>query len=229
MKKRILALLLAVMMSLGLSGCGDAEINEALVNGAIDVLAGMIVDEGTQDDASSSQNKVQQTTQVTTTAPVQTSTVVSQQTTTTRQQEKTTAATSQTTTVTSASTTTTQTEKVSLPAEDGYYYSAEDVALYLHTYGYLPGNFITKQDARALGWQGGSVEDYAPDCAIGGDVFGNREGLLPEARGRTYYECDIDTHGEDSRGAKRLVFSNDGLIYYTTDHYESFELLYGEE
>lgn len=113
--------------------------------------------------------------------------------------------------------------------EDGFYYSAEDVALYLYTYGQLPENFITKSEARELGWEGGSVEDYAPDCAIGGDKFGNREGLLPEAHGRQYYECDIDTHGADSRGAKRIVFSNDGLIYYTEDHYESFELLYGEE
>lgn len=113
--------------------------------------------------------------------------------------------------------------------EEGFYYSAEDVALYLYTYGHLPENFITKSEARKLGWEGGSVEKYAPDCAIGGDKFGNREELLPVASGRQYYECDIDTHGENSRGAKRIVFSNDGLIYYTDDHYESFVLLYGEE
>ncbi|MBE6949562.1 MAG: ribonuclease [Ruminococcaceae bacterium] len=114
-------------------------------------------------------------------------------------------------------------------AEDGYYYSAEDVALYIYTYGKLPDNFITKNEARDLGWEGGSVEEYAEGCAIGGDKFGNREGLLPKADGRVYYECDIDTNGENSRGAKRIVFSNDGLIYYTEDHYESFTLLYGEE
>ena len=112
---------------------------------------------------------------------------------------------------------------------DGWYYSAEDVALYLVTYGYLPSNFITKDEARDLGWEGGSVEKYAPGFAIGGDKFGNREGLLPKTDGRQYYECDIDTDGASSRGAKRLVFSNDGLIYYTDDHYESFTLLYGEE
>jgi len=114
-------------------------------------------------------------------------------------------------------------------AEDGWYYSAEEVALYLHTYGHLPDNYITKSEAASLGWEGGSVEPYAPDHAIGGDRFGNREGLLPDAKGRYYYECDIDTLNTDSRGAKRIVFSNDGLIYYTRDHYESFELLYGEE
>ena len=122
-------------------------------------------------------------------------------------------------------------EDTAAPAidEDGWYYSAEDVSLYLYTYEKLPENFITKNDARELGWEGGSVEKYAPGYAIGGDTFGNREGLLPKASGRVYYECDIDTNGANSRGAKRIVFSNDGLIYYTDDHYESFTLLYGEE
>ena len=64
---------------------------------------------------------------------------------------------------------------------------------------------------------------------IGGDRFGNYEGLLPEKDGRTYYECDIDTLGAETRGVKRIVYSSDGFIYYTEDHYESFELLYGEE
>lgn len=112
---------------------------------------------------------------------------------------------------------------------DGWYYSAEDVALYLVTYGELPSNFITKNEARDLGWEGGSVQRYLEGAAIGGDKFGNREGILPKADGRQYYECDIDTDGASSRGAKRIVFSNDGLIYYTEDHYESFILLYGEE
>lgn len=113
-------------------------------------------------------------------------------------------------------------------AGDGSYTTKEDVALYLHTYGKLPNNFITKKEARALGWTGGGLDDYAKGKCIGGDAFGNYEGLLPEKRGRTYTECDIDTLHKKSRGAKRIVFSNDGLIYYTDDHYESFELLYGE-
>ena len=113
--------------------------------------------------------------------------------------------------------------------EDGAYTTKDDVALYIHTYGHLPDNFITKKDAQALGWPGGSLEPYAPGKCIGGSRFGNYEGLLPEADGRTYTECDIDTLGADSRGAKRIIFSNDGLIYYTEDHYETFELLYGEE
>lgn len=112
---------------------------------------------------------------------------------------------------------------------DGSYTSKEDVALYIHLYGCLPGNFITKSEARSLGWEGGGLESYAPGMCIGGDRFGNYEGLLPDADGRRWTECDIDTLGQSSRGAKRIVFSNDGLVYYTDDHYESFELLYGEE
>ena len=140
---------------------------------------------------------------------------------------------------TTAETTAEQTEPAELTTEkdakytaideDGWYYSRDDVALYIHTYGRLPSNFITKKAAKKLGWSSGSLEKYAPGKAIGGDRFGNYEGLLPEAPGRTFTECDIDTKGAKKRGAKRIIFSNDGLIYYTDDHYESFTLLYGEE
>ena len=112
---------------------------------------------------------------------------------------------------------------------NGTYTTKDDVALYLYTYGTLPQNFITKKKAQSLGWSGGSLEPYAPGCCIGGSYFGNYEGALPTAPGREYHECDIDTLGKKSRGAKRIVYSNDGLIYYTEDHYNTFELLYGEE
>ena len=104
--------------------------------------------------------------------------------------------------------------------EDGIYDSRDEVALYLYTYGRLPDNYITKKEAKALGWEGGGLEDYAPGKCIGGDYFGNYEGLLPEED--DYSECDIDTLGKSSRGAKRIIFSDDGDIYYTDDHYESF-------
>ena len=115
-------------------------------------------------------------------------------------------------------------------SEDGTYTSKDEVAEYLHTYGHLPSNFITKKEAKKLGWGSseGNLDEVAPGMSIGGDYFGNYEGNLPEADGRDYYECDIDFDGT-YRDAKRIVYSNDGLIYYTEDHYETFELLYGEE
>lgn len=113
---------------------------------------------------------------------------------------------------------------------DGVYTSKEDVALYLYTYDELPQNFITKKEAKKLGWEGGSLEPYAPGMCIGGDNFGNYEEILPVEDGVTYKECDIDTLGAEKRGAKRIVFSSEGDIYYTEDHYESFVQLYeGEE
>ena len=122
----------------------------------------------------------------------------------------------------------TEAETEALLDPDGSYTSKEDVALYIYTYGELPSNFMTKKEARALGWEGGGLDSYADGMCIGGDRFGNYEGILPDADGRKWTECDIDTLHAKSRGAKRIVFSNDGLIYYTDDHYESFELLYGE-
>lgn len=118
-------------------------------------------------------------------------------------------------------------ESTALIDEDGVYDSREEVALYIHTYGKLPVNYVTKKEAEKAGWPGGSLEKYCPGKCIGGGFFGNYEGALPEAKGRRWTECDIDTLGKSSRGAKRIIFSNDGLIYYTDDHYETFELLYG--
>ncbi len=112
---------------------------------------------------------------------------------------------------------------------EGSYTSKEDVALYLFTYGELPSNFVTKDEAKKLGWEAskGNLQKVCKGCSIGGDRFGNREGLLPDKKGRKYYECDIDYHG-GTRNEKRIIYSNDGLIYYTKDHYKTFELLYGE-
>ena len=111
---------------------------------------------------------------------------------------------------------------------DGVYTSKEDVMNYLIQYGTLPFNFITKKEARMLGWPGGYLDPYAPGKCIGGDRFSNYEGNLPLDFDITYHECDIDTLGKKSRGAKRIVYSDDGRIYYTDDHYNTFTLLYEE-
>ena len=109
-------------------------------------------------------------------------------------------------------------------SEDGSYTTKEEVAAYLNEYGHLPSNFITKKEAKKLGWisSEGNLGEVAPGMSIGGDYFGNYDGNLPEADGREYHECDIVSDG-GYRGAKRIVYSNDGLIYYTEDHYETFE------
>ena len=108
--------------------------------------------------------------------------------------------------------------------EDGEYTTPEDVALYIHTFGHLPDNFITKNQARDLGWDNsrGNLWDVAPGKSIGGDRFGNYEGLLPDG---SYRECDVNYEG-GYRGAERLIYGQDGSVYYTNDHYKSFTQLY---
>lgn len=122
-----------------------------------------------------------------------------------------------------------ETQPPELPAlsEDGSYTSPEDVAEYLVLYEHLPDNFITKNQARDLGWDSSKCNlwDVAPGMSIGGDRFGNYEGLLPDADGRRWTECDVNYEG-GYRGAERIIFSNDGLIYYTDDHYKSFTQLW---
>lgn len=105
---------------------------------------------------------------------------------------------------------------------NGSYTTKNDVALYIHLYGRLPNNFITKKQAKSQYGDTSGLNKYGK--CIGGDRFYNNEGLLPS--GYTYYECDIDTLYSSKRGAKRLVFTYSGIIYYTSDHYESFTRLY---
>lgn len=112
-------------------------------------------------------------------------------------------------------------------SEGGAYTDRDSVAAYIHKYGKLPSNFITKKEAERLGWEPkeGNLKEVAPGMSIGGSGFGNYEGKLPEAEGRSWKECDINADG-GYRGAERIIYSSDGLIYYTGDHYETFEQLY---
>lgn len=111
--------------------------------------------------------------------------------------------------------------------EHGEYSDYEDIAAYIHTYAHLPENYITKEQARDAGWisSQGNLWDVTDRKCIGGDVFGNREGALPDTAGRVWYECDVNYYG-GFRGAERIVYSNDGLIYYTADHYKTYVRLY---
>ncbi|MEG1983777.1 MAG: ribonuclease domain-containing protein [Oscillospiraceae bacterium] len=109
----------------------------------------------------------------------------------------------------------------------GEYTTKDEVALYIHTYGELPNNFITKKEAEKLGWDSsaGNLDEVAPGKSIGGSRFGNYDKQLPEKKGRSWKECDINYHG-GYRGAERILFSNDGLVFYTDNHYKTFEQLY---
>ena len=109
--------------------------------------------------------------------------------------------------------------------EDGTYTSRDEVAAYIHQFGKLPSNYITKKEAEKLGWVSskGNLWKVAPGMSIGGSRFNNYEGILPDG---SYKECDIDYAG-GYRNSKRLIYSTDGRIYYTEDHYTTFEQLYG--
>ncbi|WP_455645468.1 ribonuclease domain-containing protein [Methanosphaera sp.] len=105
--------------------------------------------------------------------------------------------------------------------ETGEYCTVDEVAAYIKTYHKLPSNYITKKEAQSLGWSGGPLANYAPGKSIGGDVFTNRQGILPHSE-KKYIECDIDANGT-TRGAKRIVYSTENYkVYYTSDHYETF-------
>ena len=105
--------------------------------------------------------------------------------------------------------------------EDQFYYDRDEIAVYIHTYGHLPANYISKSEAEQINW---STKDEV--YVVGGNKFGNREGLLPKKSGRQYYEADIQAGYTNHRGPQRIIYSNDGLIFYTDDHYESFQQLY---
>ena len=219
MKKRIskwlLALLSKVMVLASLVGCGAGSVNQAL-DVAIEVLEVMEELEAEVNAATEGENGAQIESAI---------------------ESEIEAETKGKTDVQSESESVTGTEKsdadVLTVDEDGHYTSKEEVALYIHTYGKLPSNFISKKEAEELGWkkkdgEAGQLHAVAPGMSIGGSSFGNYEGLLPEKKGRKYYECDIN-YKKGNRGAERIVYSNDGLIFYTGDHYESFEQLYQEE
>ena len=115
-------------------------------------------------------------------------------------------------------------EDFELPVTD-----PQQIVNYLALFGELPENFITKKEAKALGWDSryNYVGEVAPGKSIGGDRFGNYEGQLPEEKGRTWYECDANYRGR-KRGAERVLFSSDGLYYYTDDHYQTFTEMFPE-
>lgn len=198
--KWALALLATLMVLTGLAGCSSKDVETAL-DVAIEVIevAESLEAMETETQISSGSEQTSEQTEAQTTSEAETEAIETE-------------------------------DEAAVIDEDGHYTSKEEVALYLYTYGKLPSNFITKKEAENLGWkkkdgEAGQLHVVAPGMSIGGSSFGNYEGLLPEKKGRKYFECDIN-YVKGNRGAERLVYSNDGLIFYTGDHYESFEQLY---
>lgn len=99
---------------------------------------------------------------------------------------------------------------------------------YLIEYGQLPNNFITKgsQETWMVRRQ---FRTLRPRQMYWRRLFWQLRKSSPVVSGRTYHECDIDTLNAKSRGAKRIIYSDDGQIYYTDNHYKSFTLLYGDD
>lgn len=212
--KRLLSIFLAMMMSFSLTACGNDQVTDAVIDVVADAMIEAITDE---------QNAAAPTTSTTVSAvpedsssavpPPDSSYDVSPEP-------------SFSDAATAESPAPQQPAEVSLPVEEGeYYYDLEHVVFYLEAFGCLPENYITKNEARKLGWEGGTPERFLEGAAIGGDRFGNREGLLPDG---DYTECDLNTDGKNSRGAERLVFSDEGDYYYTENHYESFTQVWVE-
>ena len=198
--KWALALLATLMVLTGLAGCSSKDVETAL-DVAIEVIEVVESLEAieTETQISSGSEQTSEQTEAQTTSEAETEAIETE-------------------------------DEAAVIDEDGHYTSKEEVTLYLYTYGKLPSNFITKKEAENLGWkkkdgEAGQLHVVAPGMSIGGSSFGNYEGLLPEKKGRKYFECDIN-YVKGNRGAERLVYSNDGLIFYTGDHYESFEQLY---
>ena len=111
--------------------------------------------------------------------------------------------------------------------EPGPIIEPQRIADYLFAHGELPDNFLTKKEAQALGWDNryNYVSDVAPGMSIGGDYFGNYEGKLPRVQGRKYYEADC-WYTEGKRTACRIIYSTDGHVWYTEDHYNTFTELF---
>ena len=216
-KRLLLYVMLAVMMCLALAGCKKKSKKPVETTG-YDIT---IVD--AKDVTTPAATEPATTAEATTaSAPEETAPAATEPATT----EAPTTAAPTTAAPTKAPETTAQPTTAAID-ENGIYTSKEDVALYIHTYNKLPKNYITKAEAEDLGWisSKGNLKKVAPGKSIGGDRCGNYEGKLPKARGRSYTECDIDSDG-GYRNSKRIIFSNDGLVFYTEDHYETFEQLY---
>ena len=94
---------------------------------------------------------------------------------------------------------------------------------YLVYVGRLPEYYVTKKEARQRGWESekGNLDEILPDKMLGGNIYKNKEGKLPSANGRIWYEADLDYYG-GYRNRRRIAYSSDGLIFVSYDHMQTF-------
>lgn len=98
----------------------------------------------------------------------------------------------------------------------------------LRNTGELPKDYITKEQAKQLGWkEGKSLNNFAPGKKLGSNIFENRNNLLPTKANRVWYEADVGVDYTMKRSniknpGYRILYSNDGLIYGTFNHYKTF-------
>jgi len=116
-------------------------------------------------------------------------------------------------------------------SETGKYTAKDSVAAYIYLFHKLPSNYVNKATGQTL-YENKTGNEFSKwnfnpwtslGVMIGGDIYNNNEGLLPS--GNSYRECDVDYH-DSSRGTKRLIYTLNGLVYYTANHYESFAKVY---
>jgi len=115
--------------------------------------------------------------------------------------------------------------------ETGIYTAKDSVATYIYLFHKLPSNYVNKATGQTL-YENETGNTFSKwnfnpwtllGVMIGGDIFYNNEGLLPSEN--SYRECDVDYH-DSSRGTKRLIYTLNGIVYYTANHYESFTKIY---
>lgn len=112
---------------------------------------------------------------------------------------------------------------IAVPAGLATNEGVDGVDMYVALNGRLPDRYITQAEAKKQGWKKalGNLDDVLPGKIIGGDIYKNRDHRLPEAPNRVWHEADFNYSG-GYRNSFRLLFSNDGLIFVTYDHYMTF-------
>ena len=120
--------------------------------------------------------------------------------------------------------------------ESGLYTTKDSVAAYICKFDKLPSNYVGKNEGKSLyeSKTGNTFDkwNFNPwttlGVMIGGDTFNNHadnpDNYRPTLPEGDYHEADVD-YSAKNRGTKRLIYQSDCVIYYTADHYETFDKL----